>query len=90
MTSDLLTGEAIKAARLLVGWSQYDLAYEARISSVAVYAVEHCCRMSEWILLSMQEALEEAGVEFSESDPPQTRPHLRSILKAIDGQRQVI
>jgi transcriptional regulator with XRE-family HTH domain len=90
MAPDLLTGEAIKAARMLIGWSQYDLACEARISSIAVYAVEHGCRMSDWILFSMQEAFEEAGVEFSESAPPRVRPHLLSILKAVDSQRQIL
>jgi transcriptional regulator with XRE-family HTH domain len=82
MASGLLTGEAIKAARLLIGWSQYDLACEARISSIAVYAVEHGYRMSDWILLSMREALEGAGIEFSEGVPPQLRPNFLSILKA--------
>jgi transcriptional regulator with XRE-family HTH domain len=88
MTSDLLTGEAIKAARLLVGWSQYDLACEARISFLAVYAFEHGWRLSDWIILSMREALEEAGVEFSVGEPPQICPHLLSIARAVDSQRQ--
>jgi DNA-binding XRE family transcriptional regulator len=89
MAPDSLTGEAIKAARLLVGWSQHDLACEARISSIAVYTVEHGCRMPDWIIRSIREAFEEARIKFSESDPPQISPHLLSILKAVDSQRHI-
>jgi transcriptional regulator with XRE-family HTH domain len=88
MAPGLPTGDAIKAARLLVGWSQYDLACEARISVVAVYAFEHGWRLSDWIISSMREALEEAGVEFSEGEPPHICPHLLTLLKAVDSQRQ--
>lgn len=81
MAPDVLTGEAIKTARLLIGWSQYDLACEAKISSIAVYAVEHGCRMSDWIMLSMREALAKAGVAFVEGEPPQIRPGFRTIFR---------
>jgi transcriptional regulator with XRE-family HTH domain len=81
MALKMITGEQVKTARLLVGWSQYDLACEAGISSIAVYAIEHGCRMSDWTMLSMREALEEAGVEFSEAEPPQICSRLRAILE---------
>ena len=81
MALDGITGEAVKAARLLTGWSQYDLACEARISFIAVYAFEHGGRISDWLILSMREALEDAGVEFPEGRQPQIRRALRSIFE---------
>jgi transcriptional regulator with XRE-family HTH domain len=81
MALDGITSEAVKAARLLTGWSQYDLACEARISFIAVYAFEHGWRISHWLILSMREALEDAGIEFPEGRPPQIRRALRSIFE---------
>jgi hypothetical protein len=83
MAPDLLTGEAIKAARLLIGWSLYDLACEAMISLIAVYAFERGWRISGWIISSMRDALEDAGIEFVEGHPPQIRAELLSALKPV-------
>jgi hypothetical protein len=80
MALEIITGEQVTAARLLVGWSQYDLACEARISFIAVYAFEHGWRLSDWIILSMREAFEEAGVAFPQGQPPQIRHATRTIL----------
>jgi hypothetical protein len=69
------------AARLLAGWAQYDLACETRISSVAVYAFEHGWRLSEWIILSVREALgrpARIARQRAAANPSRLTPFLRT------------
>jgi hypothetical protein len=57
--AEVSTGEQVKAAWIFLGWPQYDLAGEARVSAVAVHAYENGGRISDGRVLSLQEALEE-------------------------------
>jgi hypothetical protein len=38
---DAITGEQLKVARMLLGWSEYDLADEARLITMVVLAYEN-------------------------------------------------
>jgi transcriptional regulator with XRE-family HTH domain len=61
-----ITAAQLKAARQLLGWSQTQLAAEARVSPTTV---SHCesgrHRASPRIVSAIQRTLEAAGVEFT-------------------------
>jgi DNA-binding XRE family transcriptional regulator len=58
--------EQVSAARLLLGWTQDALAAEVGISKWTLCRFETSNqRPSEWIVLAIRLALEDAGVEFT-------------------------
>jgi transcriptional regulator with XRE-family HTH domain len=71
----MITGEQVKAARELLGWTREHLANEAQVTITAVGVCERGDqRQSEDIVDAIQDALEKAGVKFLEGEPPQLRP----------------
>jgi transcriptional regulator with XRE-family HTH domain len=69
-----ITAAQLKAARQLLGWSQTQLAAEARVSPTTVSHYEsgrH--RASLGIVSAIQRALEAAGVEFTNGGRPGVR-----------------
>jgi transcriptional regulator with XRE-family HTH domain len=62
-----ITGEQVKAARRLVGWSLLDLGYRARVSDTTIITFETARRLirSENVQ-AIQRTLESAGVIFVE------------------------
>jgi transcriptional regulator with XRE-family HTH domain len=62
----VITGEQVRAARKLLGWSQTKLAMEANMSPKTIGRVEARQQPSfERTLRRLQRALEAAGVEFT-------------------------
>jgi DNA-binding XRE family transcriptional regulator len=70
----MITGEQVKAARALLGWTRERLASEARLSRTAIGVCERGKeKQSDWITDAIQDALESAGVEFPEGEPPRLK-----------------
>jgi len=69
----MITGEQVRAARKLLGWSQEDLAGHAGMSDYTVGTFERGLRPSENTVTVLQRALESAGVEFPEGEPVRLR-----------------
>ena len=70
----MITGEQVKAARELLGWTREHLAHEAQVTTTAVGVCEHGDqRQSEEIVDAIQDALERGGVEFPEGKPPRLK-----------------
>ena len=66
-----ITGEQVKAARRLLGWTQDTLAVETRVSPTIISHLETGRRRVAVLSVSViQRALEEAGVEFTNGDRP--------------------
>jgi len=66
----MITGEQVKAARNLLGWSQMKLALEADISQKTLANFENGQRVkSDRKILVIHNTLERAGVEFREGEP---------------------
>ena len=66
----MITGEQIKAARKLLGWSQMTLALEANIEQSIVANFETGkSRPSVLSVSTIKRTLEGAGVEFTEFQP---------------------
>jgi predicted transcriptional regulator len=70
----MITGEHVKAARKQLGWSQMKLASEANVdpSIIARFEVGKK-RPSVLSLQTIRRALEHAGVEFPEGEPPRLK-----------------
>jgi DNA-binding XRE family transcriptional regulator len=65
-----ITGQQVKAARMLLGWSQFKLAAEIRISETTIGHFEIGRRWpSARIVSAIQRTLEIAGVEFVDGEP---------------------
>jgi transcriptional regulator with XRE-family HTH domain len=62
----MITGEQVKAARKLLGWSQMTLALDAGINQATVMKFERGGSRAEGRTISaIQRALEAGGVEFA-------------------------
>jgi transcriptional regulator with XRE-family HTH domain len=67
----MITGDQVKAARKLIGWSQETLGLEAGINQATVMKFERGeSRAEERTISAIQRALEAAGVEFTNGDEP--------------------
>jgi len=68
-----------RAARGLLGWSQSRLAKEAELSPVTVKRFETGSelKVSEGAVLAMRQAIEAAGVEFTNGHQPGVRLKLK-------------
>jgi transcriptional regulator with XRE-family HTH domain len=70
----MTTGEQVKAARKLLGWSQQVLAGHVGVSEIVISNIERGRRVaSEWIFRGTREVLEAAGVEFIIGTRPSVR-----------------
>jgi transcriptional regulator with XRE-family HTH domain len=71
----MATIEQIKAARVLLGWLQEDLAARSGVSLPTVKRLESNSklRVSNDARLKMEAALEAAGIEFTNGDAPGLR-----------------
>jgi transcriptional regulator with XRE-family HTH domain len=66
----MITGEQIKAARKLLGWSQMTLALEASVATSTVTNFERGEKRPSVLSVStIRRSLEDAGVEFLEYEP---------------------
>jgi transcriptional regulator with XRE-family HTH domain len=66
----MITGEQIRAARKLLGWSQLALALEASLDQSTVAKFERGeSRPSVLSVSAIKRTLEGAGVEFPEGEP---------------------
>ncbi len=62
-----LTTQQIKAARMLLGWDQIQLAVESGLSQVTIKRIEACpgpVQTTEKTQAKIREALERAGIVF--------------------------
>jgi transcriptional regulator with XRE-family HTH domain len=67
---DMITGEQVKAARRLLGWSQGEVAARAGVSVAAVRTLEAGIRRpNRWIVSMILDALAGGGVEFIGEKP---------------------
>jgi transcriptional regulator with XRE-family HTH domain len=67
----MITGEQVKAARKLVGWSQMTLGLEAGTNQQTVVKFERGeSRTQVRTISALQRALEAAGVEFTNGGEP--------------------
>src|SRR5260370_35356881 len=72
-----ITGPQVKAAGLLLGWSQEDLAGETGLSRAPIAHFEtERSRPSALSVSAIQRPLEAAGIMFVEGEPGVTRPRL--------------
>ena len=70
----MITGAQVKAARALLGLSQMDIALRAGVSQTSIWQLENSERTPvEARLRHIRRALEAAGVEFPEGEPPRLR-----------------
>jgi transcriptional regulator with XRE-family HTH domain len=66
----MITGEQVKAARKLLGWSQMTLSLEADVEQSTITKFERGETRAEGRTVSaIQRALEAAGVEFTDGEP---------------------
>lgn len=82
-TSNMLsTGNQLKAARALAGMDQVELAKRAKISVTTVSNMEGVAgdilRSSFETVRAVQQALESAGIEFTNGDSPGVRLKAKS------------
>jgi len=76
----LITGRQLRAARVLLGWEQVELAKRARVAIGTIrrmesFAGEIGSRTST--LSQVQQALEKAGIEFLNDESPGVRVRTR-------------
>jgi transcriptional regulator with XRE-family HTH domain len=70
----MITGEQIKSARALLGLSQMELAHLAHVSQQSIANIEiGKLNVSDRMLHIIRHALELAGVEFPEGEPPRLK-----------------
>jgi transcriptional regulator with XRE-family HTH domain len=66
----MITGEQVRAARKLLGWSQLDLTYRAHIPETSLSRFEKSGRPpAEKRLEAIKQTIEAAGVEFIDGEP---------------------
>jgi transcriptional regulator with XRE-family HTH domain len=67
----MITGEQVKAARKLLKWSQMMLAFEANADPSTIVKFEGGKKGPAVLSVqTIKRALEHAGVEFPEGEPP--------------------
>lgn len=70
----MITGEQVRAARKLLGWSQEVLAGHVGVSEIVISNVERGIERgrrvaSDWTFRGIREALEAAGIECTDGEP---------------------
>ncbi|MDD3181198.1 MAG: helix-turn-helix transcriptional regulator [Alphaproteobacteria bacterium] len=86
-----LSARQIKAARALLDWSQEELAYAARLSIATIRKLElgHISPRGETTRL-IHQAVEDAGLEFIDSDGVRRRLEDISVFRGVDGTDQFL
>jgi transcriptional regulator with XRE-family HTH domain len=75
----MITGEQVRAARKLLGWSQMALALEAHVEQSTVTNFETGkSRPSVLIVSTIKRILEAAGVEFTDGGRPEVKMRMQS------------
>jgi transcriptional regulator with XRE-family HTH domain len=78
-----ITGKQVKAARLILGWSQSELGGQSGVSAAAIGHLETGKRPLPMLTVSViRGALEAAGVEFTGQGPG---VKLRKTLRTTDS-----
>lgn len=80
MSIEFLSIRQVKAARALLGWSAHDLAREAGVSYPTIARLEAGDGQlggRESTVAAIRDALERAGVEFTNGDAPGVRLRAR-------------
>jgi transcriptional regulator with XRE-family HTH domain len=74
VTSHMMTGAQIRAARGFLDWSVRDLGKKAKVHFNTVHAIERGKSVAKpETLAAIREALEKAGVEFTNGKRPGVR-----------------
>ena len=82
----MITGEQVRRARKLLGWSQEDLAGQLGVSDTTIALFERRHHKSTTLnLRELRLVLESVGIEFSESEPG---VRLRNALDAVPRSSQ--
>jgi transcriptional regulator with XRE-family HTH domain len=82
----MITGEQVRAARKLLGWSQVRLAGQSGVKNSAISKFEMGARqLSEPKVATIGQVLVAAGIEFTNDDGPGVK--LRKGRKMITGER---
>jgi transcriptional regulator with XRE-family HTH domain len=75
----MITGEQVRDARKLLGWSQMTLALEASVDQSTVVKFETGkSRPSVLSVSTIKRTLEAAGIEFTDGGRPEVRMRTRS------------
>jgi len=72
----VITGAQIRQARKLLGWEPYKLAQRAKVHSLIIERAESVAgepSITAYQAAFIREALQNAGVEFTNGDPPGVR-----------------
>lgn len=69
----MITGGQIRAGRKLLGWSQLKLALEASVSTRTLLNIEMGRSRPLFSGSKLRTALEAAGVEFPDGEPPRVK-----------------
>lgn len=70
----MITGDQVRAARRLLGWTLFEAAAKAKVSESTVGKFETGAhRPLDLRIIAIQRALEAAGVEFTPSGPAGVR-----------------
>jgi transcriptional regulator with XRE-family HTH domain len=84
----LLTPAQCRAARALLGWSQDQLAAKAAVAKATIANFELGKRAAyDRTLKDLRVALEQAGVEFTNSDQPGVRVKAARVKRATKVRR---
>lgn len=82
----MITAEQIKAGRALIGWSQADLAKKSGYSLPAINNIERNVTTPRTSTLkTIQQALEEGGIEFTEGPGVRLQSEILNI-KMLEGK----
>jgi transcriptional regulator with XRE-family HTH domain len=84
----MTTGEQIRAARTLLGWSQEKLAAHARLTGSTISAIERDKAGWESAAMTIRRTLQQAGVEFVENGEPRLRRAARKGPRLTTGEEQ--
>jgi transcriptional regulator with XRE-family HTH domain len=95
LEADMITGEQVRAARKLLGWSQVRLAGQSGVQSSAMSKFEMGVRqLVEPKVASIRQALEAAGVEFTNDGQPGVRmrgdAHIGRAMQQTESYRDFV
>ena len=84
----MITGEQIKAARALLGWTPYRLAPRAGIGHTLLRQFEAGARVpDEERAARLKSALEEAGVMFTAGEKLRRRPRGGAVNERLNAEK---
>ncbi|MGE0108636.1 MAG: multiprotein-bridging factor 1 family protein [Bdellovibrionales bacterium] len=80
-----LQSTQVKAARAILGWSQEDLACRSGVGITTIRQFENGYEPRRNTAMSLQDTLEQAGLEFMENEGVRRRADLVRILEGADS-----